>query len=592
MRGAAGDLKVAGAMRVLSGEEEQAADPLIASVEGIGKTPAFRGLLVVVFEELALAEYGNRIPMLTFEVVADSGSVGGDFVLGDASEGLIDCVTEATLIGYSAHGSDLGDAPTPLIDVLGLSLRDDGVRLTDRGPASFSLRQDDLGCAADHGSVAEIERTRAPLASLPSGLGLSYFDPARDYQAGLASVGETGGRALKQIGFAAALPAEQARSLADGYLSRAWAGRDRVTLHLPSSVITVQPGDLVNGGNLVGTWQVGSVDMAGMVTTIELRRATEPRVEAVADGGRSIGSIDAVAQPTELALLDLPGGDGAALTLAGATAGPWRPVSVSLSANGMALPAMTILRPAMIGKAVQALGIGPAELLDEVNVVDVDLVDANGWLTACDDDALAMGANAAAIGDEIIQFGRADPIAPGRFRLSRLLRGRRGSEWAIGVHQEAEQFVLLDAARLLTVPVPLATVGAIVSAQPHGLADGASGAVTRTASGDGVRPLSPCHLKLVASPDGLRISWVRRSRGGFAWLDGSDAPLGETVERYRVRISGLDAAQEWQTEEPVLQLQDSDLTGLGPGKAIVAVAQLGDGGPSRELVGSMAWGDQ
>ncbi|MCI4589837.1 hypothetical protein MOK15_07005 [Sphingobium sp. BYY-5] len=52
LRGAAGDFKteVTG-FRVYLGGEDQAADPLIASAEGIGLTPAHRGVAYVVFED-------------------------------------------------------------------------------------------------------------------------------------------------------------------------------------------------------------------------------------------------------------------------------------------------------------------------------------------------------------------------------------------------------------------------------------------------------------------------------------------------------------------------------------------------------------
>jgi hypothetical protein len=55
-------------MRVHTGEETQPADPLIAAREG-ADAPAYRGLAYVVFERLALADYGNRVPQFSFEVV-------------------------------------------------------------------------------------------------------------------------------------------------------------------------------------------------------------------------------------------------------------------------------------------------------------------------------------------------------------------------------------------------------------------------------------------------------------------------------------------------------------------------------------------
>ena len=51
------------------GDEMQATDPLIVAKEGAANAPAYRGLAYIVFEMLPLADFGNRIPQLTFEVV-------------------------------------------------------------------------------------------------------------------------------------------------------------------------------------------------------------------------------------------------------------------------------------------------------------------------------------------------------------------------------------------------------------------------------------------------------------------------------------------------------------------------------------------
>ncbi|MDZ7629685.1 MAG: glycoside hydrolase/phage tail family protein [Parvularculaceae bacterium] len=53
-------------VRVHRGTEDQTPDDLIAATEGAA--PAFRGLAYVVFENLPLKDFGNRIPQLSFEV--------------------------------------------------------------------------------------------------------------------------------------------------------------------------------------------------------------------------------------------------------------------------------------------------------------------------------------------------------------------------------------------------------------------------------------------------------------------------------------------------------------------------------------------
>lgn len=55
--------------RLYTGSETQAPDSLIEAVEGAGLAPAYRGLAYLVLERLPLAEFGNRIPQLAFEVI-------------------------------------------------------------------------------------------------------------------------------------------------------------------------------------------------------------------------------------------------------------------------------------------------------------------------------------------------------------------------------------------------------------------------------------------------------------------------------------------------------------------------------------------
>jgi hypothetical protein len=86
LRGAGGDFKVKTRFRLHDGDEDQPVDPLIAAAEGAG-APAFRGTAYAMFEELELAEFGNRIPSLTFELVADAGPVEIGAIRGGAGAG-------------------------------------------------------------------------------------------------------------------------------------------------------------------------------------------------------------------------------------------------------------------------------------------------------------------------------------------------------------------------------------------------------------------------------------------------------------------------------------------------------------------------
>lgn len=59
-------------VRIYKGSQTQTADTLISSIEGADKTPAYRGMAYVVFEDFPLTDFGNRIPNFTFEVTRKS----------------------------------------------------------------------------------------------------------------------------------------------------------------------------------------------------------------------------------------------------------------------------------------------------------------------------------------------------------------------------------------------------------------------------------------------------------------------------------------------------------------------------------------
>jgi hypothetical protein len=60
-------------MRVHTGGENQLPDPLIEAKQGEGAAPAYCGLAYVVFDRLPLDTFGNRIPLLQFEVLRPVG---------------------------------------------------------------------------------------------------------------------------------------------------------------------------------------------------------------------------------------------------------------------------------------------------------------------------------------------------------------------------------------------------------------------------------------------------------------------------------------------------------------------------------------
>jgi hypothetical protein len=173
---------------------------------------------------------------------------------------------------------------------------------------------------------------------------------------------------------------------------------------------------------------------------------------------------------------------------------------------------------------------------DRFSSVDVMLLSDRMWLESRSERSVLAGANLALIGDEIIQFASAESIAPRIFRLSGLLRGRRGSESRIAGHAAGERFVLLDQAAMLACPFPGEALGTEVKLRSAGVEDGAAASIAAVVSGLALQPLSPAHLRLETIGGDVVATWIRRSRDGFGWADFVEAPLGESAEVYRVDI--------------------------------------------------------
>lgn len=85
------------------GNETQTSDPFIAARMGAASTPAYRGTAYVVFEELPLSTYGNRLPQLSFEVFRPLADP-------DTAEGLTQAVTLIPASGEFTYWTSGGAA--------------------------------------------------------------------------------------------------------------------------------------------------------------------------------------------------------------------------------------------------------------------------------------------------------------------------------------------------------------------------------------------------------------------------------------------------------------------------------------------------
>ena len=242
---------------------------------------------------------------------------------------------------------------------------------------------------------------------------------------------------------------------------------------------------------------------------------------------RPMVAAHAVPWPGEMAVFRSPGSDGFALLT-------------------------TFGSRARIGTLVSDFYPGPTSRFDLGNALVVDMV--SGTLESVTDLTLFGGANALAVEAapgkwEIVQAGVAELIATGRYRLTRLLRGQRGTEAAIGNPTPAgARVVILDTA-LAPLPIAEADLGLPwnwrIGPAARSVSDASYTPLAFTPAGRGLVPFAPVHVaqpwRTARSPGDLTIRWTRRSRAlvADAW-EQVEVPLAEDLESYDVQI--LDGA--------------------------------------------------
>ncbi|KQO07945.1 phage tail protein [Sphingomonas sp. Leaf242] len=583
LRGAGGDFKTATGFRLHLGGEDQAVDPLIASAEG-GATPAYRGAAYAVFEMLQLADFGNRIPSLTFEVIADQGAV----LVSTIARSLAPEVSGAAALsvgGFAASGGSVRAVLDLLGQATGAWFAPVGDGLAMRDAAAAVVRVADEGFAVgDKGA----RRTRAVAAieTVPRTVTLGYYDAARDYQTGVQRARRPGaGVRDERVEVPAVLDAGAAKTVAEAILARAEAGRVRRTVTSGFAAMAIAPGACVTIAGEAGVWRVTDTAIEGMVTTLGLVPVTIASIPATATSGRVVGAVDAVVGATILHAFEIPGLDDAPLSMprmtvvaAGAGAG-WRQAALLYSIDdGISWTAAgASAAPGVIGVVEAVVPGGPATMIDRRGAFDVRLAHPAMMLADADADALDRGSNLALLGDELVQFGRAEPLGGGRWRLRTLLRGRRGTE-AASPQVAGDRFVLLETDAARTIDLPLSVLGREVRVMASGVGDMSPVEMRCVLRGASVVPPSPVHVTFTRDGDGgATVRWVRRSRAGWRWIDGVDAPLAEESEAYRVTIAAGGVTRTVDTTAPLVTLTDTDLAG---GAVSLAISQRGIFGES------------
>ena len=569
LRGAAGDLKAGGILRIYDGFGDQPADPLIASDKGAA-CPAFRHTAYAVFEDLQLADFGNRIPALTFEIVADEGEISLADVVACSPEPVVAERELGGLRGFSVEGGSLSDTLGAIDTVYPLAFASDNSELAlvaaDAVPADPPLLPE--------AAAAQDEQSFAPGSGFTRQRGLSgsdipdalrYYDVDRDFQAGLQ---RADGRARpgrgRTIEFPGALAAADARSLINAAAERAGWERDTLAWRMAELDGSLGPGAIVRVPAQAGVWRITAWEWRDQGIELELLRLPPGAARRqLADPGTMLAPLDLPLTPTSLEAFELPwdgvgtGNTPTVFAAAGSTGEGWRGAALYAERGGELIPlGGSGPQRSMIGKVTSAVPSSRAMLFETSAALSVELLSEDLALAGTDRTGIANGANRARIGNEVIQFASATPVGGGIWHLAGLLRGRDGTEAAAEAgHPAGTAFVLLDGKPVALDP---AKTGAAPDTSIVAIGLGNAEPVNAPIANPGLtlRPLVPVYPRADALPDGsMQLSWTRRARGAWSWPDEVEIALGEEAEAYRVGLGQVEApALVWNVDEPTLVL--------------------------------------
>ncbi|MBD3763003.1 MAG: glycoside hydrolase/phage tail family protein, partial [Rhizorhabdus sp.] len=474
------------------------------------------------------------------------------------------------------------------------------IRFVMRGRASAAtLAPDDL-VAAREGDVLEL--TRGQETELPQALKWQVARADEDYEAAQVEARRitVDTTRIASESFPMAVPPEEAERRCRRALMEAWTGRESAVFRLPPSRLALDPADVVtlaHDGRAVPLRfvSIADADARGVEAVRQDREAYDlppgaPRPSALSQA--------VVFGAPEAVLLDLPQlteDQPAHRPMVAAHAVPWpgeMAVFRSPSTDGFE-PLTSFGTRARIGALVSDFYAGPTSRFDLGNALVVDLL--TGTLESVTDLTLFGGANALAIESargvwEIVQAGVAELLAPGRYRLTRLLRGQRGTENAMGNPAPAGARVVALDDSLASLPIAEADLGIPwnwrIGPASRPVSDEIYVAQAFTPAGVGLRPFSVAHVeqpwRRPRTSGDLTIRWTRRSRALAAdsW-GGLEVPLAEELEAYEVEIlDGATVKRVLSTTTSSAVYSSADQTAdwgapLGPGDTLdIRISQL------------------
>ncbi|HEV7276152.1 MAG TPA: glycoside hydrolase/phage tail family protein [Devosiaceae bacterium] len=448
------------------------------------------------------------------------------------------------------------DAMAPVLAACGLGIVDRPEGLAVKRATARST----VAIAADELVARDaplLSRRRPDRSEEVAQLALTYPDRERSYQSGTVTALRAGAGTAAAERASLVLDTAGARNAAEQMLLVRHAGGDSLDLALPPSMLALEAGDVIG--------VEGQGDGPFVITAIrdgETRRvaaqAVPPRVQpAILSGRPPAGSAAPAARAVPLLaavqLPPVPAAPTESRLLLAASASPW-PGRVTIDHEGSGATIATLTRNAMLGELTAPLGSGQMFTWDSGASIELRLY--SGHLAPRDEAAVLAGANRLALetglGWEIVGYAGAELLAPGRYRLDRLLRGQAGTGHAVAPAAAGSRVVILDD-RVLLQPLPAEWLEQTVALRASaGRGDAVGQPFTATTALAPLLPLAPVHLRARRLAGGdIAFGWTRRSRADTDGWAADDAPHDQLPEAYRLTVFGAGPDQrQFETGTP------------------------------------------
>ena len=469
-------------------------------------------------------------------------------------------ITNQSVEGYVC--ARLSDAkavmqPLALAYFFDLVESDFKIKAVPRGQtASQNIAETSLGTESDQYKLVE---TIAQEQDIPKTVSVEYQDPRLNYQQGkqhkYRSSRVKKAKSHDILTLPLALQADEAAQIADKYLSMLWAERNMYDLKLwEAKYLVIDPTDVVQFTYQGMPFQARIVKHTlGQNKILEISGVSEDARQYLStEGGAGTigfqgGSI-ITPSSTLLFLLDVPllqdidagVNSGVYYLMSSPLPDAWPGAALFQSADNLSYTQVDSDFDEATYGSVSLTTPAPAFSpfsWDMTTTITVKLV--HGSLSSTTEAAVLNGANGFILGGEVMQFQFASLNGDGSYTLSKLLRGRRGTEAACATHIGGETFLLLNSStKRIGLSTSLIGLLRYYKAATLGMPATATSYQTLSLAGNDLKPYAPAQFfATIDGSNNINATWVRRTRYGGEWQDGTGTvPLNETTESYDLLI--------------------------------------------------------